>query len=98
MERAIDVELAEELAFLVNYDNAKKPIQEIVDIPDRKIDLFIQSCVQNNCRLWERKCSSHFVFLTDQELRRMEETVRNLYDSENATETPPDESSAGQGK
>ncbi|MGO8751538.1 MAG: Fic family protein [Thermoguttaceae bacterium] len=39
IERTIDVELVEELAFLVNYDRTKKSIQEIVDMPDRQIDL-----------------------------------------------------------
>ena len=33
------MELVEELAFLVNYDRTKKSIQEIVDMPDRQIDL-----------------------------------------------------------
>lgn len=53
-ERAIDVELAEELAFLKNYDTVKNAIKEIIDMPDRKIDLFIRFCLQNNGRLSSR--------------------------------------------
>ena len=46
IERTIDTELVEELAFLANYDRTKKAIQEIVDMPDRQIDLFIRVCLQ----------------------------------------------------
>ena len=55
IERTIDRELVEELAFLANYDRTKKAIQEIVDMPDRQIDLFIRVCLQNNGRLSARK-------------------------------------------
>lgn len=75
----IEHELVEELDFLVNYDKTKQAIQEIVDMPDRIIDLFIQLCLQNNDRLSERKRESHFGFLTDDELVRMENAVRKGY-------------------
>ena len=44
IDRTIDAELAGELAFLAHYDKAKRAIQEIADMPDRKIDLFIRFC------------------------------------------------------
>jgi hypothetical protein len=68
----------EELTFLANYDETRKAIQEIVDMPDRKIDLFIQACLQNNGRLSERKRTSHFAFLTDEEVTRMETSIRSV--------------------
>jgi Fic family protein len=80
IEQTIDTELVEELAFLSNYDQTKKALQEIVDMPDRKIDLFIQSCLQNNGRLSSRKRSSHFEFLSDSEIARMEKEIRSAYD------------------
>ena len=55
IEQTIDTELADELAFLANYDDTKKAIQEIVDMPDRQIDLFIRFCLQNKGRLSARK-------------------------------------------
>ena len=64
IEQTIETELANELTFLANYDQTKKAIQEIVDMPDRKIDLFIQACLQNNGRLSARKRASHFDFLS----------------------------------
>ncbi|MGO9021020.1 MAG: Fic family protein [Syntrophobacteraceae bacterium] len=76
----IEHELVEELDFLASYDNTKQAIQEIVDMPDRLIDLFIQLCLQNNGRLSTRKRESHFSFLTDDELAGMEDAVRAGYE------------------
>ncbi len=75
----IEHELMEELDFLANYDRTKQAIQQIVDMPDRLIDLFIQLCLQNNGRLSARKKESHFGFLTDCELAAMENSVREGY-------------------
>ncbi len=79
VEQTIDTELVEELAFLANYDQTKKAIQEIVDMPDRKIDLFIQACLQNNGRLSARKRASLFECLSDEEVTRMEKSIRSAY-------------------
>jgi hypothetical protein len=73
----IEEELVAELSFLVGYDNTKNAIQGIVDMPDRLIDLFIQFCLQNNCRLSAGKRSTYFDFLTDDELAAMEQTVKD---------------------
>jgi hypothetical protein len=69
----------EELSFLYNYDKTKMALQEIIDMPDRLIDLFIQLCLQNNGRLSARKRSAHFDFLTDDELSLMEKAVQTGY-------------------
>jgi Fic family protein len=79
IERTISSELTEELAFLANYDRTKQAIQEIVDMPDQKIDLFIRSCLQNNGRLAARRRSRNFDFLSDEEVIRMEEAVQSAY-------------------
>jgi hypothetical protein len=82
IEKTIETELAQELAFLANYDETKKAIQEIVDMPDRQIDLFIRLCLQNNGRLAARKRTSHFKLLTNDEIGRMEAAVQNAYGSD----------------
>ena len=79
IEKTITTELEEELKFLENYDRTKKAIQEIVDMPDRQIDLFIRFCLQNNGRLSRRKRASYFDVLTDDEIQQMEEAVRAGY-------------------
>lgn len=81
IERTINTELVEELTFLANYDQTKQAIQEIVDMPDRQIDLFIRFCLQNHGRLSARKHASHFDFLSDEEISRMELAVQSVYDT-----------------
>ena len=81
IDQTIDTELTRELAFLANYDETKRAIQEIVDMPDRQIDLFIRYCLQNNGRLSTRKRSSHFDSLSDNEIARMEQAVLHAYDN-----------------
>jgi hypothetical protein len=79
IDQTIDTELADELAFLANYDMTKKAIQEIVDMPDRQIDLFIRFCLQNNGRLSARKRANPFDTLSDDEIARMERVVQSSY-------------------
>jgi hypothetical protein len=86
IQQTIDTELVDELAFLANYDQTKKAIQEVVDMPDRKIDLFIQACLQNNGRLSTLKRASHFEFLSDAEVTRMEDAIRSAYGKGEAKE------------
>ena len=81
IDKTIKTELASELAFLANYDETKRAIQEIVDMPDRKIDLFIRFCLQNNGRLSAQKRASHFDSLSDEEISRMEQAVQSAYQS-----------------
>jgi hypothetical protein len=79
VNKTIEEELVEELRFLANYDKTKKAIQEIIDMPDRLIDLFIRLCIQNNGYLSKGKKESYFDFLSDKELADMENAVREKY-------------------
>ena len=79
IDQTIDTELAGELAFLANYDKTRKTIQEIVDMPDRQIDLFIRFCLQNNGRLSARKRASYFDFLSEGEIASLELVVQSVY-------------------
>lgn len=83
ISQTIEDELVEELNFLADYDNTKKAIQDIIDMPDRLIDLFIQLCLQNNGNLSARKKAAHFDFLTDDELSLIEQAVRHGYEGTN---------------
>jgi len=78
IEHTIETELVEELSFLAKYDETKKAIQRIVDMPDRQIDLFIRFCLQNNGRLSARKRDSHFNFLSDDEVASMEKAIQSF--------------------
>jgi len=82
IEQTIDTELVNELSFLAKYDDTKKAIGDIVDMPDRKIDLFIRFCLQNNGRLSAHKRKSQFDFLSDQEVAAMEKAIQAAYGNE----------------
>jgi Fic family protein len=86
IEQTIDSELASELEFLANYDKTKKAIQQIVDMPDRKIDLFIRFCLQNNGRLSQTKRSGHFDFLADDEISHLEQVIQSTCGSNTSGE------------
>ena len=80
VNQTVESELVEELRFLANYDSTKKAIQDIIDMPDRLIDLFIRICLENNGRLSKGKRKSHFDFLSDEELFSMETLIRENYE------------------
>jgi Fic family protein len=81
--KTIEEELVEELIFLANYDNTKKAIQDIIDMPDRLIDLFIRLCLQNHGNLSAKKRLDYFDFLSDVELAEMEQAVKDGYNQAN---------------
>jgi hypothetical protein len=83
IEQTIETELIDELTYLTHYDQAKKSIQNIVDMPDRKIDLFIQSCILNDGCLATKKRKRHFEFLTDSEITEMEKVIQSIYEPKN---------------
>ncbi len=75
----IEKEMVTELDFLKNYDTTKTAIREIVDMPDRKIDMFIRFCLQNNGTLSRSKRKSHFPELTDNEINQMQLAIQEAY-------------------
>jgi hypothetical protein len=75
VKRTIDVDFASELSFLSQYDRIRSEMKEVVDMPDRKIDLFIKCVRQNHGRLSERKTASHFGMLTEKEIRNLEAII-----------------------
>jgi hypothetical protein len=63
----------------VNYDATKLAIQEIADMPDRLINLFIQCCLHNHGKLSKRKRDEFFSMLDDREVEAMEHAVHQAY-------------------
>jgi len=50
-------------------------------MPDRQNDLFIRFCLQIGGRLSSRKRASHFDFLSEDEIARMEQAIQSAYGS-----------------
>jgi hypothetical protein len=78
IEDIINNYLEHELLFLVNYDKVKKAIQEIVDMPDKKIDLLIKFVTQNNKVLSVSKRNQFFPMLTDDEIESITTIINDL--------------------
>jgi len=78
VERTIHSDLEKELDFLSRYDEIKRGIKDIVDLPDRKVDLFIKCVRQNGGILSARKRETLFSKLTEKEIAQMESVVRNF--------------------
>ncbi|MCK4826888.1 Fic family protein, partial [bacterium] len=79
IQETIETELVSELDFLLDYDKAKLAIQDVVDMPDRLIDLFIRLCVENNGLLSKNKRKSTFAKLTDEEVAKMQTCVQEAF-------------------
>ena len=79
IKTTVEKELVEELNFLKNYDVTKRAIQEIVDMPDQRIDLFIRICLQNNGVISPKKRKSNFTELTDGEVQKMQAAIQKAY-------------------
>jgi hypothetical protein len=75
VERTIERDLVEELGFLAGFDAVWKASREIVDLPDRRLELFLRLCLGNHGRLSARErglCPE----LTDAEVAAMERVVQ----------------------
>ncbi len=76
VDRTVQTDLENELDFLSRYDVIKRQLKEVVDMPDRRIDLFIKCVRQNNGSLSTRKRSSWFKMLNEAEVNQMENVIR----------------------
>ena len=66
------------LVFIQRYDEVKKALQHIVDMPDRDINLMIMFLHQNSGLFPNRK-REHFSKLTDQEIMAMEKIFQHKF-------------------
>jgi Fic family protein len=67
-----------ELDFLFRFDQLKKALREVVDMPDRKLDLMISFLHQNKGVFPNRK-RKQFEELTDKEVGEMEEVYKRVF-------------------
>ena len=80
IEKAVTVDLEEQFKFLQSYDSTVRDMQGIVDMPNKKIDLFIKCCLQNHGTLSKSKRNSHFAVLTAEEVDKMQQVVCRYYE------------------
>lgn len=70
----IETELVAELEYLSAFDAARRRMRNVVDMPDRRMDLFVRLCLQGKGHLSKAK-REQFSELTDEECRQLEQIV-----------------------
>lgn len=75
-EETIRTEFREELDFVVRYREAREKMESIVEMSDAMRNRFVQFCLQNEGRLSEAKRTQYFSALTEEEVRALEQVVR----------------------
>jgi hypothetical protein len=78
---ALEQDLPKELAFLQTFDEVRQKMRAIVEMPDRKEQLFIKLCLQGGGRLSKAK-KALFSELPDDVLERLERIVADALQSE----------------
>lgn len=76
LERTVRFSLPAELAYIHHFDDAKRRLAVVTDMPDRLASLFIKFCVQNGGRLSNRKREEFFPTIGDDLLARLEAAVQ----------------------
>jgi hypothetical protein len=91
IEETIRIDLSTELEFIAVFDEACLLVREIVDLPDRRLHVFVKACLQNDGRLSKAK-RRLFEDLTDAEVHQMEAAVAQArtpsVDDDNASSAP----------
>lgn len=75
----LEEDMPGELVFLQRYDEAKKELQRIVDMPDKDINLMIIFLHQNK-GVFPKRRREQFAKLTDEEIQQMQQAYRTVYE------------------
>ncbi|HNP19989.1 MAG TPA: Fic family protein [Fulvivirga sp.] len=78
IQSTLNEDIPEELIFLQRYDELKRDIQDIVDMPDNKVDRMILFLHQNTGKLASRK-RKLYKELSDIEIEQMEQAYDNVF-------------------
>lgn len=87
IRETIETELPAELRYLASYDDVRRRMRDIVELPDRIADLFVKLCRQNGGNLSKKKRGlDEFARLTDEEIEALEAVVREGLGMKGGTE------------
>lgn len=79
LHATLEEDMPDELIFLQRYDEVKKELQRIVDMPDKAINLMILFLHQNK-GIFPKRRREQFSKLTDEEIQRMQKAYRIVYE------------------
>lgn len=82
VRKTIEEELPAETDYLRRYDEFKAGVEQIVDMPEQRIDLLFRMIRQNNGRLSQRARQREFEQLTDQEAQALEAVYDDAFNAE----------------
>jgi len=83
VERTIERDLPAELRFLLKYDEARRQMRNIVELPEPIANFFMRFCQQNGWKLSKAKRrKGGLEKLTDDEVSQLETVVRNVFEPE----------------
>jgi len=81
LERTVEYDLEEEIRFLIGFDAARARLNALADWPAHSLDLFIRLVRQNDGRLSRTRRTSHFAWMSDDEVERFEAIVAEAFAS-----------------
>jgi hypothetical protein len=80
VEETIERELPAGILFLQQYDNARRLMRNVVDLPNRHADLFVRLCLQNNGTLSKAKRQlPEYAVLSDEEIAGLDAAVGEAF-------------------
>ncbi|MBW8684697.1 Fic family protein [Chitinophaga rhizophila] len=74
-------DMPEELLFIQRYDEVKRALQDVVDMPDRNINLMIMFLHQNK-GVFPKRRREQFSKLSDEEIEMMQSEYRKIFELE----------------
>ncbi len=82
LERTVEQDLEQEITYLLGFDAAYTALKNVLDWPAHSLDLFIRLVHQNQGTLSKTKRQSHFAWMTDDEVKRSEVAVTEVFNLE----------------
>ncbi len=80
VKETIEKELPAEILFLQQYDNARRLMRDVVDLPNRHADLFVRLCLQNSGALSKAKRQlPEYAKLSNKEITGLEGAVTEAF-------------------
>jgi len=75
----LEHDMPDELQFIQRYDEAKRVLQNIVDMPDKDLNLMITFLHQNN-GIFPKRRRERFAKLSDEEIDNMQKKFREVFE------------------
>jgi hypothetical protein len=86
VQQTIEVDLPEEVRFLQSYDEFRRGVESLVEMPERTLDLLFRFLRQNGGRLSKRARKGEFSALSDEEVEHIEDLYSRFLEEREAGE------------